>query len=57
MGMLDGTTIMVTCTRRGLGEALATHMAEAGSQIIVNDIDAALAKQTADAFRTDPGRL
>ena len=51
MGMLDGKAIVVTGAGRGLGEAYATHVAHAGAQVIVNDIDAELAKQTAENIR------
>ncbi len=51
MGMLDGKAIVVTGAGRGLGEAYATHAAHAGASVVVNDIDAALAKQTAENIR------
>jgi len=51
MGMLDGKAIVVTGAGRGLGEAYATHAAHAGASVVVNDIDAELAKQTAEAIR------
>ncbi len=55
MGMLDGKAIVVTGAGRGLGEAYATHIAHAGASVIVNDIDAELAKQTAENIRNHGG--
>lgn len=55
MGMLDGKAIVVTGAGRGLGEAYATHAAQAGASVIVNDIDAELAKQTAENIRLHGG--
>jgi NAD(P)-dependent dehydrogenase (short-subunit alcohol dehydrogenase family) len=55
MGMLDGKAIVVTGAGRGLGEAYATHVAHAGANVIVNDIDAELAKQTAENIRLHGG--
>jgi NAD(P)-dependent dehydrogenase (short-subunit alcohol dehydrogenase family) len=51
MGILDGKAVVVTGAGRGLGEAYATHAAQAGASVVVNDIDADLAKQTAEHIR------
>jgi NAD(P)-dependent dehydrogenase (short-subunit alcohol dehydrogenase family) len=47
MGILDGKSIVVTGGGRGLGEAYALHAAQAGADVVVNDIDLELAEQTA----------
>lgn len=46
--MLDGKAIVVTGAGRGLGEAFATHAAQAGARVVVNDIEEGLAKQVAE---------
>ncbi|HEU5471447.1 MAG TPA: SDR family oxidoreductase [Actinophytocola sp.] len=51
MTYLDGKAVVVTGAGRGLGEAFATHLAEAGAGILVNDVDAAAARRTAAAIR------
>ncbi|WP_019812829.1 SDR family NAD(P)-dependent oxidoreductase [Saccharomonospora saliphila] len=46
-GELDGKAVVVTGAGRGLGAAFATHAAQAGASVVVNDIDADLAERTA----------
>lgn len=46
-GQLDGKAVVVTGAGRGLGEAFATHAAQAGASVVVNDVDADTAERTA----------
>ncbi|MEM9355454.1 MAG: glucose 1-dehydrogenase [Pseudomonadota bacterium] len=48
MALLAGKTAIVTGAGQGIGEATAIALAEAGAQVVVTDIDAALAQGTAD---------
>ncbi|WP_031468820.1 SDR family NAD(P)-dependent oxidoreductase [Sciscionella sediminilitoris] len=54
-GMLEGKAVAVTGAGRGLGEAFATHAAQAGALVVVNDIEEGLAKQVADTINTYGG--
>jgi len=45
--VLQGRSVIVTGAGRGLGRAYATAIAAAGASVVVNDIDAAAARQTA----------
>ena len=56
MGILDGKTIVITGAGRGLGEAYAIHAAQAGANVVVNDIDAELAERTAENIRHYGGK-
>lgn len=51
VGLLDGKAIVVTGAGRGLGKAYAIHAAQAGARVVVNDIDADLAEDTARHIR------
>ncbi|CAM3158519.1 SDR family oxidoreductase [Saccharomonospora xinjiangensis] len=55
-GQLDGKAVVVTGAGRGLGEAFATHAAQAGALVVVNDIDADLAQRTTANITTHGGR-
>jgi NAD(P)-dependent dehydrogenase (short-subunit alcohol dehydrogenase family) len=56
MGILDGKTIAITGAGRGLGEAYAVHAAQAGANVVVNDIDAERAEHTAENIRRYGGK-
>lgn len=53
--MLQGKAVVVTGAGRGLGEAFATHAAQAGARVVVNDIEEGLAKQVAETINTYGG--
>src|SRR6185437_14507450 len=47
MGVLDGKAAIVTGSARGIGRATATLLAAHGARVLINDLDADLAEQTA----------
>jgi len=47
MGVLDGKAALVTGSARGIGRATAELLAEHGAWVLVNDVDADVAEQTA----------
>jgi 3-oxoacyl-[acyl-carrier protein] reductase len=47
MGVLDGKVAIVTGSARGIGRATAELLCEHGASVLVNDLDADLARQTA----------
>ncbi len=47
MSVLDGKSVIVTGSGRGLGRAYATAMAKEGARLVINDIDVAEAEKTA----------
>lgn len=49
--LLTDRVAVVTGAARGLGQAMAKALAEAGARVVVADIDGELAQQTAAAFR------
>jgi NAD(P)-dependent dehydrogenase (short-subunit alcohol dehydrogenase family) len=53
---LDGSAVVVTGAGRGLGEAFATHAAQAGAAVVVNDVDVEWAERTAANIREHGGR-
>jgi NAD(P)-dependent dehydrogenase (short-subunit alcohol dehydrogenase family) len=53
---LQGRAVVVTGAGRGLGEAFATHLAQAGVKVVANDIDVELAERTADTIRVNGGQ-
>ncbi|MFU8813924.1 MAG: SDR family NAD(P)-dependent oxidoreductase [Pseudomonadales bacterium] len=53
MGRLAGKTALVTGAARGLGAQIARRMADEGARVIINDLNLAAAKATADAVGGD----
>ena len=47
MGVLDGKVAIVTGSARGIGRATAELLCEHGAQVLINDLDADVAEQTA----------
>ena len=47
MGVLDGKAAIVTGSARGIGRATAELLAEHGARVLINDLDADVAKQAA----------
>jgi 3-oxoacyl-[acyl-carrier protein] reductase len=47
VGVLDGKAAIVTGSARGIGRATAELLAEHGAQVLINDLDADVAEQTA----------
>ncbi|MFW3169157.1 SDR family NAD(P)-dependent oxidoreductase [Geodermatophilus sp. CPCC 206100] len=50
---LDGAVGIVTGAGQGIGRTFATALARAGARVVVADLDAARAEQTADELRAD----
>ncbi|MEM1229992.1 MAG: SDR family oxidoreductase [Pseudomonadota bacterium] len=50
MGRMDGKTALITGAARGLGAAIATRFAEAGAEVIINDLSAADASSRGEAL-------
>lgn len=53
---LESKTALVTGAGRGIGRAIAQKLAEYGAAVMVNDLDAAPAEETAAAIRQAGGR-
>ncbi len=49
-------SVIVTGAGRGIGRAVALHVAQAGAAVLVNDIDAALVETLAEEIRRAGGR-
>src|ERR671927_53164 len=48
MGVLDGKAAIVTGSARGIGRATAELLASQGARVLINDLDADVAEQTAN---------
>jgi 3-oxoacyl-[acyl-carrier protein] reductase len=50
MGKLDGKVAIVSGSGRGIGRAVALKLASDGARVVVNDLEEATARETADAI-------
>jgi NAD(P)-dependent dehydrogenase (short-subunit alcohol dehydrogenase family) len=55
MGLCEQRTVIITGAGGGLGRAYAVALAEAGANLVLNDIRADAAQQLADAIQADGG--
>jgi len=55
MGMLEGKAVAITGSGRGIGAACIKGCARQGARVVVNDIDAEAAEETAEAIRAEGG--
>jgi 3-oxoacyl-[acyl-carrier protein] reductase len=53
MGVLDGKVAIVTGSARGIGRATAELLSEQGAKVLINDLDADVAEQTAGEIAGD----
>jgi 3-oxoacyl-[acyl-carrier protein] reductase len=53
MATLDGKVAIVTGSARGIGRATAELLSEQGAKVVINDLDADVANQTADEITGD----
>jgi 3-oxoacyl-[acyl-carrier protein] reductase len=53
MGVLDGKVAIVTGSARGIGRATAELLSEQGAKVLINDLDADVAEQTASEISGD----
>src|SRR6201995_3572598 len=53
MGLLDGKAAIVTGSARGIGRATAELFASEGAKVLINDLDADVAQQTASEIDGD----
>jgi NAD(P)-dependent dehydrogenase (short-subunit alcohol dehydrogenase family) len=53
---LSGRVAVVTGSGRGLGRSYAVALAAAGAAVVINDVDAASAEETAELVRSSGGR-
>ncbi|MES2177533.1 MAG: SDR family oxidoreductase [Gemmatimonadota bacterium] len=55
MSKLEGRVAIVSGSGRGIGRAVALKLAAEGARVVVNDLDAATAQETADAISAAGG--
>ena len=55
MGLLEGKAVVITGSGRGIGAACAKGCARQGASLVINDIDADVAEETAAAIRAEGG--
>ena len=55
MGKLDNKVAIVSGSGRGIGRAVALKLAAEGARVVVNDLDEAPARETADAIIAQGG--
>lgn len=53
MGKLEGKVGIITGSARGIGKAIARLLAQEGARIVISDVNAELAEQTAQEFTTE----
>ncbi len=53
MGVLDGMVAIATGSARGIGRATAELLSEQGARVLINDLDADVAEQTASEIAGD----
>ena len=53
MGVLDGKVAIVTGSARGIGRATAELLSEQGAKVLINDLDADVAEETASEIAGD----
>src|SRR3954466_8768077 len=53
MGVLDEKVAIVTGSARGIGRATAELLSEQGAKVLINDLDADVAEQTASEISGD----
>jgi 3-oxoacyl-[acyl-carrier protein] reductase len=56
VGRLDDRVAIITGSGRGIGRATALRFAEEGAAVVVNDVDADPAEETAELIRKNGGR-
>ena len=56
MRLLEGRTAIVTGSGRSIGKAVANLFAQHGARVVVNDLDADPAEETAAEIRASGGR-
>ena len=53
MFRLEGKSALITGSGRGIGRAIATLLTQAGARVMINDLDAGVAQETASALGTE----
>lgn len=56
MGLLEGKKAIITGSGRGVGKAIATLFADQGASVVINDLDAKPAQETADEINKSGGK-